>query len=183
MKRSTLTALVALALAAMPASAQMDQDMDHDAMHAGASLEGVRGLYQTVRGYLMATAEQASQELYDYRPTDEVRSFGEILGHVANAGYAFCAAAAGMDRPQVGNAEELGSKAEIVAALRASFEFCDQAHAMDGDRAGEAVNLFGQDHTRLSALAFNMGHDFEHYGNLVTYMRINGMVPPSSQGQ
>lgn len=186
MKRAAALTL-ALALAAAPASAQMDHDMDHgmdhDAMHAGASLEAVTGLYETVRGYLMATAEQASQELYDYRPTDEVRSFGEILGHVANAGYLFCGNAVGEEPPQVGNAEELGSKAEIVAALRASFEFCDMAHAMDADRAGEAVSFFGQDHTRLSVLAFNMGHDFEHYGNLVTYMRINGMVPPSSQGQ
>lgn len=178
MRRALAAALLAL-FAAAPASAQMDHDMNHD---GSASLEGVQGLYQTVRGHLLASAEQASQELYDYRPTDEVRSFGEILGHVANAGYAFCAGAMGEDAPQRGNAEELGSKAEIQAALEASFEYCDRAYGMDAGMADDGVTFFGQDHTRLSVLAFNMGHDFEHYGNLVTYMRINGMVPPSSQG-
>jgi len=175
MNRALASVTIALTLAAAPsaASAQMG---DH------GSLSGVQGLYETVKGYLTATAEQASQELYDYRPTDEVRSFGEILGHVANAGYAFCSRALGEEAPQRGDAEQLGSKAEIMEALEASFEYCDRAYAMDPGMTGEAVNLFGQDHTRLSVLAFNMGHDFEHYGNLVTYMRINGMVPPSSQG-
>lgn len=172
MKNALVAALAALCIAT-PASAQMTED---------ASLAGVQGLYETVRGYLLASAEQAPQELYDYRPTDEVRSFGEIVGHVANAGYMFCAGALGEDAPQMGDAEELGSKAELLEALRGSFEYCDQAHAMDAGQADESVQFFGQDHTRLSVLAFNMGHDFEHYGNLVTYMRINGMVPPSSQG-
>lgn len=179
MKRALVATLVAACAVAAPASAQMDHDMHGD---ESASLAGVRGLYQTVRGYLVATAEQASPELYAYRPTDEVRSFGEILGHVANAGYGFCSAAAGMQAPQRGNAEELGSKAEIVAALKASFAYCDDAYDMDADRAATAVTFFGQEHTGLSVLAFNMGHAFEHYGNLVTYMRLNGMVPPSSQG-
>lgn len=175
MTRALATATIILALVAAPsaASAQMGDD---------ASLSGVRGLYETVKGYLTASAEQASQDLYDYRPTDEVRSFGEILGHVANAGYAFCSRALGEEPPSKGDAEELDSKAELMEALQASFEYCDGAYAMDPGMTGEAVNLFGQDHTRLSVLAFNMGHDFEHYGNLVTYMRINGMVPPSSQG-
>lgn len=173
MTRAFVAAVMALCLTAVPSGAQMSDD---------ASLAGVRGLYETVRGYLVATAEQASQELYDYRPTDEVRSFGEILGHLANSGYAFCSRAAGEEMPDRGDAEQLGSRAEIMAALRASFEYCDDAYAMDPGMTGEPVDLFGQEHTRLSVLAFNMGHDFEHYGNLVTYMRINGMVPPSSQG-
>ena len=179
---------LALALAltlctALPAAAQMDHEgMDHENMHSGQSLAGVETVYSAVKGYLMASAEQASQELYAYRPTDEVRSFGEILGHVANAGYLFCGNAAGMEPPQVGNAEELTAKADIVEALENMFDFCDRAHDMTAERAAEPVEFFGQDHTRLSVLAFNMGHNYEHYGNLVTYMRINGMVPPSSQG-
>jgi uncharacterized damage-inducible protein DinB len=173
--RHALTAAVAALCLTLPATASA-QMMDGD-----ASLAGVRGLYQTVRGYLVATAEQASQELYDYRPTDEVRSFGEILGHVANSGYMFCAGATGMQAPRMADAEKLGSKAEITEALKASFAYCDDAYDMDSG-VDDAVTFFGQQHTRLSVLAFNMGHDFEHYGNLVTYMRLNGMVPPSSQG-
>lgn len=174
MKKLFVAAVAALCMTS-PATAQMMEE-------GNASLEGVTSLYGAVRGYLVATAEQASEELYQYRPTEEVRSFGEILGHVANAGYAFCAGATGMDRPQMGNAEELETKAEIVEALKASFAFCDDAYNMDGGMADESVTFFGQSHSRLSVLAFNAAHDFEHYGNLVTYMRINGMVPPSSQG-
>ncbi|MEQ9398605.1 MAG: DinB family protein [Longimicrobiales bacterium] len=172
--RALSAAAVAGLLLASPVAAQMDHD--------DASVEGVRNLYTTVKGFLVASAEQASADLYAYRPTEEVRSFGEILGHVANAGYLFCGAAAGMERPQLPNAEEFTAKADIVAAVKAMFEFCDRAHQIDGTRAAEAITFFNQDHTRLSVLAFNMGHNFEHYGNLVTYMRINGMVPPSSQG-
>lgn len=172
--RTLSAAAVAGLLLASPAAAQMNHD--------DASVEGVRNLYTTVKRFIVASAEQAPADLYAYRPTDDVRSFGQILGHMANAGYMFCGTAAGMERPQLPNAEELTAKADIVAALRAMFDFCDRAHQIDGMRAGEAITFFNQDHTRLSVLAFNMGHNFEHYGNLVTYMRINGMVPPSSQG-
>lgn len=170
MKRAWL-ALTAL-LVATPLSAQMGQN--------DASLAGVRGLYQTVRGYITAAAQQMPEDKYSYRPTDEVRSFGEIVGHVANAGYLFCAPVKGEQAPQKPNAEKLGSKAEIVAALQDAFAYCDGAYQVSD--ADAPLQFFGQQHTKLSVLAFNMGHSFEHYGNLVTYMRLNGMVPPSSQG-
>lgn len=171
MKRAWL-ALTAL-LVATPLSAQMGQ--------GDGSVAGVRGLYQTVRGYITAAAEQMPEDKYAYRPTEEVRSFGQIIGHVANAGYLFCAPVRGQQAPDTGDAEKLMSKAELVAALKASFEYCDAAYQLSGTDAGAALQFFGQPHTKLSVLAFNMGHAFEHYGNLVTYMRLNGMVPPSSQ--
>ncbi|HEX9885960.1 MAG TPA: DinB family protein [Longimicrobiales bacterium] len=161
-------------LIASPASAQTD--------HEQGSVAGVRTVYQFVRGFITAAAEQMPENLYSYQPTEEVRSFGEIIGHLANAGYLFCAPARGEQAPSVPNAEELTSKAEIVRALAASFEYCDAAYQIDTMTAGEAIQFFGQQHTKLSVLAFNMGHNYEHYGNLVTYLRLNGMVPPSSQG-
>jgi uncharacterized damage-inducible protein DinB len=160
-------------LAATPVSAQMNHD--------DGSVAGIRSLYQSVRGNIVAAAEQMPEDKYSFKPTPEVRSFGEILGHVANAGYMFCAPVRGEQAPSKPDAEKLGSKAEIVAALKASFEYCDQAYQVDAMAGGEALQFFGQPHTKLSVLGFNMGHDFEHYGNLVTYLRINGMVPPSSQ--
>lgn len=166
---------LAALLVASPVSAQM---MSHS---EDASLAGVRGLYVTVRGYITASADQVSEADYAFKPTPEVRSFGQLVGHVANSGYLFCAAALGEQAPQMPDAEKLTSKAELVAALKASFEYCDRAHQLDPAKANEAISFFGQPHTRLSVLAFNMGHDFEHYGNMVTYMRLKGMVPPSSQ--
>lgn len=148
----------------------------------GASAAGVTALYQTVRGYITASAEQMPEEDYSYSPTPEVRSFGQILGHVANASFMFCAPVRGEEAPSRPNAEELATKAEIVQALSEGFAYCDQAYATDAGQMADALQFFGQPHTKLSVLAFNMAHDFEHYGNLVTYMRLNGMVPPSSQG-
>jgi len=165
--------LLALLVAA-PASAQMSHGSD-------ASLAGIRGVYQTARGYITAAADQVSEADYGFKPTPEVRSFGQLVGHVANAGYMFCAAVLGEQAPAMPDAEKLATKAELVAALKASFEYCDRAHRIDAMKGGEAVTFFGQPHTRLSVLAFNMGHALEHYGNMVTYMRLKGMVPPSSQ--
>jgi len=172
MKRAWLVP-VALLVAA-PASAQMSG--------GDGSVAGVRGLYETVRSYITAAAEQMPEDKYSFRPTEEVRSFGEIIGHVANSGYMFCAPVRGEKPPSQPDAEKLTSKAELVAAVKASFAYCDAAHQLSATDASAPLQFFGQPHTKLSVLAFNMGHDFEHYGNLVTYMRLNGMVPPSSQG-
>ena len=177
--RSTLLMLMALAVGS-PAAAQMMEEGGAD--DAPDAVAGVTWLYETVQSWLIASAEQASQELLDWRPTTEVRTFGQILGHVANAHYMFCAAALGEQSPNQRNLEEVTAKAELMEALRASFEYCDRAYAMDGATALEVTQVFSQERTRLFALEFNAAHDFEHYGNLVTYMRSNGMVPPSSQG-
>ncbi len=172
MKRASL-AFAALLLAT-PLSAQMGQ--------GDGSVAGVRGLYETVRGYITAAAEQMPEDKYSYRPTDQVRTFGQIVGHVSNSGYMFCAPVRGQQAPSMPDAEKLKTKAELVAALEASFAYCDAAYQLGTADAAAPLQFFGQPHTKLSVLAFNMGHDFEHYGNLVTYMRLNGMVPPSSQG-
>ncbi|MCG6954478.1 MAG: DinB family protein [Gemmatimonadetes bacterium] len=165
--------MVAL-LAATPASAQTGQD--------AASLAGVRSLYESVRGYITASAEQMPEDKYSFRPTPEVRTFGEIIGHVADSQYGFCAPVRGEKAPTMPSAEKLTSKAELVKAVKDAFAYCDAAYGIPASKLNDALTFFGQPHTKLSVLAFNMAHDFEHYGNLVTYMRINGMVPPSSQG-
>lgn len=170
----TVTALSALAATA-PLTAQMNHGQD-------GSLAGIRGLHQQVGGFITAAAEQMPEADYGFKPTPEVRSFGELVGHVANATRMFCTSATGAARTPAPDAEKLASKAEIVAALKDAFASCDAAYTMDAMKAGESLDFFGQKHTRLSVLAFNMGHNYEHYGNIVTYMRLKGMVPPSSQG-
>ncbi len=147
-----------------------------------ASMDAVRPLYGMVKGYLVRSAEQMPAEKYDYRPTEEVRSFGQIVGHAANSQYMFCAAARGEEAPTEQDAEKLTTKDELVEALKASFAYCDDAYAnLTPDQLAQPLELFGMKNNRLFALVFNVAHDFEHYGNLVTYFRLNGMVPPSSQ--
>lgn len=148
-----------------------------------ADLAGYKVPHDTVKGWLTQAAEAIPEEHYAFKPTPEVRSMGQLFGHVANANFMICSAASGEKSPATGNAEQLKTKAEIQKALADSFAFCDKAWTtVGGARGSEPVDLFGMKLTRASALAFNAAHDFEHYGNVVTYMRLKGMVPPSSQG-
>jgi uncharacterized damage-inducible protein DinB len=147
-----------------------------------AAMKSIAPLHETVKGYLIASAEQMPEELYSFRPNDEVRTFGQIIGHVANAQYMFCGAATGEGGEAPENFEERTTKAGLVEALKMGFEACDAAYAMDDAKALEEVQFFGNTGTRLWVLSFGLTHNWEHYGNLVVYFRANGMVPPSSQG-
>ncbi len=109
---------------------------------------------------------------------------GQLFGHIANSSGMICGTASGMKPPAAGDAEKLATKAELVKAVAAGFAACDHAFSMiTAASANEPVDLFGMKHTRIGAMAFNSAHLFEHYGNVVTYMRINGLVPPSSGGK
>jgi uncharacterized damage-inducible protein DinB len=143
----------------------------------------VRSVHDIVRGYITRSAEQFPEDQYGFQPTKEVRTFGQLLGHIANANYAICGTATGQKGPGVDVEKTATTKAQLQKALAESFAFCDQAFATMTDATGaEMVKLFGREQARLGALAFNNAHNFEHYGNLVTYMRLKGMVPPSTAG-
>jgi uncharacterized damage-inducible protein DinB len=151
---------------------------------AQSAADGYRLPYDIVKGYITKAAEQVTEANYAFKPTPEVRSLGQLLGHIANANFMICSAASGEKSPATGDAEKLATKAEIQKALADSFAFCDKAWTtVGGARGSAAVDLFGMKFTAASAMSFNSAHDWEHYGNIVTYMRLKGMVPPSSQGR
>jgi uncharacterized damage-inducible protein DinB len=136
---------------------------------------------QTI-GNIIKSAEQMPEAKYSFKPTPEVRSFGQLIGHVAGAQYVYCSAALGDKPASEGDIEKTKtSKADLVAAIKASTEYCKKAYAQSDAAAQGMTKVFGEDATRLYALIGNASHDAEHYGNIVTYLRINGMVPPSSQ--
>ena len=113
-----------------------------------------------------------------------MRTFGQLIGHVAGANFMICAAALGeAARGEDDIEKSKTTKADLVAALKASNEYCARAYALNDAQAAGMTKLFGQDQTKMFALALNAAHVGEHYGNVVTYMRMKGMVPPSSQGQ
>jgi uncharacterized damage-inducible protein DinB len=139
--------------------------------------------YDTVKGYLARTAEKVSEDLYSFKPTPEVRSLGQIIGHVADSQFSICAAAAGEKPPQEGVEKSATTKAALSKALAESSAYCDKVLAsLDDKRGMETIKFFFGPTTRLGVIAFNTAHSFEHYGNLVTYMRLKGIVPPSSEG-
>ena len=148
----------------------------------GAVVQSLEGLFDITTRNIKATAEMLDEELFSYRPTEEVRSMGEILAHVANAQYLFCSAVAGEDSPNSQNFEETATtKAQINAALEGAFAYCSGVYDGLTDAEGaEMVPFFGNPMAKSAVLAFNSAHNYEHYGNLVTYMRLNGITPPSS---
>ena len=138
-----------------------------------------------VKDNITKSAEQMKEEDYAFKPVDSVRSFGAILGHIANANFMICSMASGAENPMKGTDIEKTktAKADLQKALAESFAFCDaQFDAMTEAKAAEMTDFFRGKQPRLNILQFNIAHDMEHYGNLVTYMRIKGLVPPSSQG-
>jgi hypothetical protein len=87
-----------------------------------------------------------------------------------------------MENPKPGIEKSKTSKADLVKALNDAFAYCDKAYdGMTDAKAVETVKFFGGDRAKLTVLSFNNAHNDEHYGNLVTYMRIKGLVPPSSE--
>ncbi|PYP77500.1 MAG: DinB family protein [Gemmatimonadetes bacterium] len=149
---------------------------------ANAGVIAIREMWEAQSGYLLRAAEQMPDSDYAFKPVATVRTFGQLIGHVAGSQNAFCAAAVGdPERAEDAVEKSMTTKAQLVGALRASSEYCRRAYAQTDAAAAQAITLFGEKHTRMWALALNATHDGEHYGNVVTYFRIRGMVPPSSQ--
>jgi len=143
----------------------------------------VRPVYEMVKGWLIKSANQMPDSVYGFKPTPAVRSFGGIIGHVANANYMFCSLARGTENPmKTTDYEKTMDKASLVKAIEASFEYCDKAYEISDMASEKQIEIFGMKGSKLWLLSFNAAHEDEHYGNLVTYFRLKGMTPPSSQG-
>jgi uncharacterized damage-inducible protein DinB len=145
----------------------------------------IKAEYGIAKGLLARSADKVSEADYDFKPTQDVRSFGQVVGHVADAQYLFCSAVIGEKSPSTASVEKTKTtKADLVAALKEAFAYCDKAYdGMTDATAAQTVKFFGRETPKLGILAFNNMHDMEHYGNLVTYMRLKNIVPPSSEPQ
>jgi uncharacterized damage-inducible protein DinB len=140
--------------------------------------------YGRLKEILIRSAEKMPEENYSFKPVDSVRSYGQILGHVADAQYIFCSIALGEQNPAPNVEKTKTSKADLIAALNTAFAYCDKAYdGMTDATAVQTIKLFGNDAPKLAALEVNNMHNMEHYGNLTTYMRMRNIVPPSSEQQ
>ena len=141
-----------------------------------------RGLYSFVSGAVVAAAQKMPEENYSFRPTPEVRSFGQLVGHVADAQYMFCSLASGEPNPGKGIEKTKSSKADLVAAVKDAVAYCNKAFdGMTDAKGSEMVKFMNYDLAKLTVLSLNTAHADEHYGNMVTYLRIKGIVPPTSE--
>jgi uncharacterized damage-inducible protein DinB len=172
------SSLVVLGLLAAAPAAGQDPKPNAD----NAAVGTARTLWEGITAYITAAAEEVPESTYAFRPTPDVRTFGQLIGHVAGAQNMICSAALG----EKGRAEDeieksRTAKADLVAALKESTKYCNRAYAQTDKAAQQTTKLFGSERTRLNALVLNATHNAEHYGNIVTYLRMNGIVPPSSR--
>jgi uncharacterized damage-inducible protein DinB len=136
---------------------------------------------ETIR-HITTVAQETSEADYGWRPTEGVRSIGEMIGHIAGAQYLICAAALG-DTPRDEDEVERNAttRAALLEALTASTAYCARAYAQSDSTLHAETEVFGRTGPRFYALGVNATHNGEHYGNLVTYLRLRGLVPPSSR--
>ncbi len=154
------------------------------ALPTAASAQAVAAaspLYDYVKGNIVKSAEQMPEANYSFKPVATVRSYGQLIGHVANANYMFCSVAKGEKSPATQDFEKTTEKAALVKALQDAFAYCDPIYKMPDASFTAMHEMFGMNMTRLGWLIMNVAHDNEHYGNIVTYLRLKGLVPPSSQ--
>ena len=144
-----------------------------------------KSMHVTIRENLTAAAAEMPAEEYAFKPTPDVRSFGALIGHVANSNFFFGSQAKGESSPATANFEAVGTKEALVKALNESLAYRDAIYTSTTDaNFNQPVMMLlsdaGRQTVRGAMLMFNTTHNNEHYGNIVVYLRLKGKVPPST---
>jgi len=174
MRRSLL--LLAIAT---PLAAQQQQAADP----ARVAVAAARANWIAAHNYIIRSAEQMSEANFAFKPVATVRTFAQIVAHVADDEMGWCAQILGEPMQQTQFEKTLTAKADVIRALRDAGTYCERAYAITDAQAAAVTTIWGGRQSKVRGLMDNAAHDWEHYGNIVTYMRIKGLVPPSSQGQ
>jgi uncharacterized damage-inducible protein DinB len=173
-----------LAWLVIPAAAQTEQPPTNPLS------TWLRGAYMNNRNTILRTAERMPEENYGMRPgpQEEVRTFGQQVGHLANYNYMWCAQAKGEKNPTAGtNLEKLATKAEFIKAVTDAFAYCEGVYGALTDASGaEMIDITQESgrqtrNLRMALLILNYGHNNEIYGSMVSYLRMKSIVPPASE--
>src|SRR6266850_3315395 len=183
MVRLLIVALI-LASAPLPAAAQTT-DGGFEAALSPSLAAVAKAMHATIRRNLAEAAASMPVQEYAFRPTPQVRTFGQLVGHVVDANFFFCSQAKGEKPPATANYEQIADKAALVKALNESLNYCDQVYEATTDATFNQSITIGSgvaatNTVRGAVLMFNVTQNNEHYGNIVVYMRLKGHVPPST---
>ena len=139
--------------------------------------------YRTIRDYFIRAAEKMPEDKYTFKPSPDVRSFAQQIAHVADDQYNLCMPAVGETRKDEYQHIEktISKKTDLLPALKAAFAYCDTAYDSLTEANGTKPSSGKSGRNRASMLNLNLWHTWEHYGNIVVYLRMNGLVPPSSE--
>src|SRR3954453_21475929 len=144
--------------------------------------KGAKAIYTNTKNNVLKAAEAVPESDYSFKPTEKVRSFGQVIAHIADGQYEFCSAALGDTSEHTSVEKSKTTKTDLIAALKTAFSYCDKAYdGLTDAHAADEVKFFNRPMAKINVLGFNTAHTDEHYGNIVTYMRLKNMVPPSSK--
>jgi uncharacterized damage-inducible protein DinB len=147
-----------------------------------ALAEALDRMHANVARNVVEAAEKMPEAEFAFQPTKEVRTFAGFVGHVANSEFGYCARVKGEANPNKQDFEKVVGKAALVAGVKAAVAYCDAVYKMQTDATlSEMITMGQSQQPRGQVLVQNISHSNEHYGNLVTYMRIKGLVPPSTE--
>jgi hypothetical protein len=143
----------------------------------------VQRSYAAQKDNLLKTAEIMPADLYQYKPTPEVRTFARVVNHVTEAQVRGCGAVNGTPPAErMKTPSDTADKATIVAGLKASFAECDKAYGSTTDaNFTELLSVGPAKRTRAGVLWGNVSHDNEQYAGLSMYLRLKGLAPPTSE--
>jgi uncharacterized damage-inducible protein DinB len=140
----------------------------------------LKSAYAGIKTNVTKAAEKMPEDQYGFKASPDIRTFGALIGHIADAQTSFCSTAAGAAKR--GDASTKTTKADLVAALKASFDVCDGViNSLTDADATAMIAARGGQRSKLSVLWTMVAHSNEEYGYLAVYMRIKGIVPPSTE--
>lgn len=171
-------------LAAAPAFAQAPAGSQPKEPPPPQSLnEGLKSAWNNIKRNVRESAEKVPDADYAFKPTPEVRSFGGVIAHIADSQFFYCSVIKGEANPKGrGEIDKLTAKADLLKVLDESNTYCDSAYSALTDASlTEMVKSGPRQIARGSIVAGNIAHSNEHYGNLVTYMRLKNIIPPSTE--
>ena len=175
--------IVLLACAAFPHVVAAQATAAAAAPSANPVADALRNMEQRYARILVAAAEAMPADKYNFRPTPAQMSFAQIQVHLANEGNdILCGKSAGIDVPTRTAMDTTATKEQLVARLKETFQFCEQAFArMDDSKLGEPVAMFGMNLTRAAAVLITVGDWADHYSQEANYLRLSGLLPPTAQ--
>jgi uncharacterized damage-inducible protein DinB len=185
--RRVFLALFVLALVSRPVAAQTT-DAGFWTQLSPSMATSAKTMHASIRRNLAEAAEAMPASEYAFKPAAEVRTFAQLVGHVAFGNYLMCSQAVGDKLPANPNYEQLTDKAQLVKALNDSLSYCDKIYEGTTDaNFNQATTVGGLGPSiptaptiRGAVLMFNVTHNNEHYGNIIVYLRLKGIVPPST---
>jgi uncharacterized damage-inducible protein DinB len=186
LKSPLLVAALLAATFALPATAQDAMKKDTPVKPAGSPSKVVLDSWNDIGRKLIAMAEDFPEDKYDFKPTPAQRSFAEQLLHAAGANYYFTNPVMGQKAPagEDPKRDQYKTKADVVAFVKKSFADGAAAIKAKGDKGMSdlIVDPFANQQMRIGDLAYGfIEHCGEHYGQLVGYYRMAGLVPPESR--